>query len=81
MKLPRDAGGEELARLLGKYGYRITRQTGSHLRLTSVLMGNEHHVTVPAHKPLSTGTLGSIIHDVAGYLGKDRKDLIEELFQ
>lgn len=35
MKLPRDIGGSELASLLGKYGYHVTRQTGSHLRLTS----------------------------------------------
>jgi hypothetical protein len=29
MKLPRDMGGEELATLLGKYGYKITRQIGA----------------------------------------------------
>ncbi len=33
MKLPRDLGGEELAKLLKKYGYEVTRQTGSHMRL------------------------------------------------
>ena len=43
MKLPRDMGGEELAALLGKYGYKITRQTGSHIRLTSTSKGFEHH--------------------------------------
>ena len=30
MKLPRDMGGEELVTLLGRYGYQVTRQTGSH---------------------------------------------------
>jgi predicted RNA binding protein YcfA (HicA-like mRNA interferase family) len=35
MKLPRDIGGEELARLLAKYGYKITRQTASHMRLST----------------------------------------------
>jgi predicted RNA binding protein YcfA (HicA-like mRNA interferase family) len=35
MKLPRDLGGEELARLLRRYDFVITRQTGSHLRLTT----------------------------------------------
>ena len=39
MKLPRDVGGEELAALLVKYGYGITRQTGSHIRLTSTVKG------------------------------------------
>lgn len=43
MKIPRDIGGEELARLLGKYGYKITRQTGSHMRLTSSHKETEFH--------------------------------------
>ncbi len=35
MKLPRDMGGEELAVLLRRRGYEITRQTGSHIRSNS----------------------------------------------
>jgi predicted RNA binding protein YcfA (HicA-like mRNA interferase family) len=35
MKLPRDLDGEELSRLLSIYGYNITRQTGSHIRLST----------------------------------------------
>ncbi len=65
MKLPRDIGGEELASLLSRYGYQITRQTGSHMRLTSSLQGREHHITIPKHKPLRVGTLSSILNDVA----------------
>jgi len=38
MKLPRDISGNELAALLQKFGYKITRQSGSHLRLT--IIGN-----------------------------------------
>ncbi|MEK7770741.1 MAG: type II toxin-antitoxin system HicA family toxin [candidate division NC10 bacterium] len=34
-------------------GYRVTRQTGSHLRLTTLERG-EHHVTVPRHAAWST---------------------------
>jgi predicted RNA binding protein YcfA (HicA-like mRNA interferase family) len=48
MKLPRDLSGPELAKLLRKVGYELTRQTGSHLRLTTQQQG-EHHVTVPNH--------------------------------
>ena len=51
MKLPREISGEELAKLLKKYGYEITRQTGSHIRLTTTAKG-EHHITIPAHKYL-----------------------------
>jgi len=80
MKLPRDMGGEELAALLGKYDYQITRQTGSHMRLTSTLKGSEHHVTIPKHKPLRVGTLNSIVSDVAAYLEIERQKLAEDLF-
>jgi predicted RNA binding protein YcfA (HicA-like mRNA interferase family) len=45
MRLPRDVGGEELAVLLRRYGYEITRQTGSHLRLTTTQMDTHHVVT------------------------------------
>jgi len=36
MKLPRDLSGEALARLLRRYGYEVTRQAGSHIRLTTL---------------------------------------------
>ncbi len=80
MKLPRDISGEELASLLTKYGYRVTRQTGSHLRLTSTLKDTEHHLTIPQHKPLRIGTLSSIVNEVASYLELDRQSVIQELF-
>ena len=50
MKLPRDLSGAELAKLLRTAGYEITRQTGSHLRLTTEQRG-EHHITIPNHFP------------------------------
>jgi len=81
MKLPRDVGGEELANLLGKYGYRLIRQTGSHLRLTSSAKGTDHHLTIPRHRPLRVGTLSSILKDVATYLEIEKQHLIEELFK
>jgi predicted RNA binding protein YcfA (HicA-like mRNA interferase family) len=79
MKLPRDMGGEELAALLGKYGYKITRQTGSHMRLTSTSKGFEHHITIPRHKSLRVGTLSSIVNEIAAYLEIERQELVKEL--
>ncbi len=81
MRLPRNVGGEELANLLGKYGYEVTRQTGSHLRLTSTLKNTEHHLTIPRHKPLRVGTLSGIVNEVASYLELDRQALVKELFR
>jgi predicted RNA binding protein YcfA (HicA-like mRNA interferase family) len=34
MRLPRDVSGAELVKRLGRIAYRVTRQTGSHIRLT-----------------------------------------------
>jgi predicted RNA binding protein YcfA (HicA-like mRNA interferase family) len=80
LKLPRDVGGEELARSLRRFGYQVTRQTGSHLRITSSFKGTAHHVTVPAHKHIKVGTLAEILGDIATYLDLTREQLIQELF-
>lgn len=81
MKMPRDLGGDELARRLGKFGYTVTRQSGSHMRLTSSFKGAHHHVTIPRHTPLKIGTLSSILKDIASYLEVERQQLIDELFR
>ncbi len=80
MKLPRDLGGEELARMLSRYGYRVVRQTGSHMRLISSLRGSEHRITIPKHKPLRIGTLSHILKAVAAYLDRDYQEFLAELF-
>jgi predicted RNA binding protein YcfA (HicA-like mRNA interferase family) len=72
--------GATLASLLRRHGYEITRQTGSHLRLTSTTKGYEHHVTVPRHKEIKVGTLGSIIAEIAAYLEIHKEDLARDLF-
>ena len=60
MKLPRDLSGEALAKMLKILGYQPTRQTGSHIRLTTYQKG-EHHVTIPNHHSLRVGTLSNIL--------------------
>jgi predicted RNA binding protein YcfA (HicA-like mRNA interferase family) len=81
MKLPRDVGGKELAVHLGRYGYKITRQTGSHMRLTTTTKGFEHHITIPEHGPLKVGTLDHIVNEIASYLEIEHHKLVEELFK
>ena len=77
--LPRDLSGADLASLLRRYGYEVTRQTGSHLRLTSTARGTEHHITIPAHQNLRVGTLSGILADVASYLEMGKEELAEGL--
>jgi predicted RNA binding protein YcfA (HicA-like mRNA interferase family) len=79
MRIPRDLSGPDLARALASFGYAMTRQTGSHMRLTTTERG-EHHVTVPKHDALRIGTLSSILVDVAEHFDLPRDELIKRLF-
>jgi len=79
MRLPRDVSGEELAKLLGRIGYRRTRQSGSHLRLTTV-EGGEHQLTIPLHAALRVGTLSAIVADVADHFAITRQEVRQRLF-
>ncbi len=80
MKTPRDIDGDELAAFLARFGYVITRQVGSHMRLTTN-RGGEHHVTIPRHRPLKLGTLNAILRDVADHLKMSRDELMRFLVE
>lgn len=79
MRLPRDLSGSDLAQALRKLGYSITRQTGSHLRLTTYEHG-PHHLTIPQHASLRVGTLSAILADVAAHFEMSREQLLDRLF-
>jgi predicted RNA binding protein YcfA (HicA-like mRNA interferase family) len=79
MKLPRDVSGADLAKGLRRLGYEITRQTGSHLRLTTS-EGGRHHITIPNHDPLKVGTLAGMLGDIAAHFGISRDELIQRLW-
>ncbi|HJY84101.1 MAG TPA: type II toxin-antitoxin system HicA family toxin [Candidatus Binatia bacterium] len=79
MRLPRDLSGKELVQALKTLGYQVTRQTGSHMRLTTQEHG-EHHVTIPQHDALRVGTLAAILADVAAHFELSRDELVDRLF-
>jgi predicted RNA binding protein YcfA (HicA-like mRNA interferase family) len=80
MKLPRGLSGNELAKKLSIFGYHVTRQTGSHLRLTTTEHG-EHHITIPNHPSLRIGTLAAILSDVAEHLEIPKEELNSNIFE
>lgn len=80
MRLPRDLSGDELAAKLGKLGYRPSRQTGSHLRVTRQASQGATHVTIPRHRALRLGTLNGIVNEVAGQLELRKEELVRLLF-
>lgn len=79
MKIPRDISGEDLIKLVKHYGYIVTRQTGSYIRLSTEQNG-QHHITVPRHDPLRIGTLASILSDIASHFNLTKQELFMELF-
>ena len=79
MKLPRDISGNELSKVLRKLGYKVSHQTESHIRLTT-LQDGEHHITIPSHDPIRIGTLRSILKDLMEHHNMDRENLLKNLF-
>lgn len=79
MKLPRDLSAADLEKALRRrFGYRFTRQSGAHRRLTTQI-GGEHHLTLPAHDPLKPGTLRAILGEVAAHHRLGVEDLLHRL--
>ena len=79
MKIPRDIDGSTLVRLLESHGYSVTRQKGSHIRMTRTLDSGEHHITIPNHSLIKIGTLNSILNEVAGKLKLSKEDILSRL--
>jgi len=75
MKLPRDIAGQQLIKALQLLGYEVTRQKGSHIRITTTQDG-EHHEVVPAHSPIKTGTLAGILKGIAAHHGLTVAELL-----
>jgi predicted RNA binding protein YcfA (HicA-like mRNA interferase family) len=53
MKLPRNLSGDDLIKALARLGYTLTRQRGSHVRLTTIQNG-KHDVTVRETIPFAS---------------------------
>ncbi|MGE0770439.1 MAG: type II toxin-antitoxin system HicA family toxin [Cyclobacteriaceae bacterium] len=79
MRLPRNLSAQELIKALGKIGYEVTRQKGSHIRVTSNFP-TQHHVTIPNHDPLKIGTLSAILNDIAQARNATKEQIARELF-
>jgi predicted RNA binding protein YcfA (HicA-like mRNA interferase family) len=81
-KIPRNISGKKLVKILFKIGYRETRRSSTHIRLSKKNSHNlEHHITIPDHNNIKIGTLNNIINDLANHLKIEKKMLIEELFK
>ena len=78
MKLPRDIAPEKLIHALSVLGYRPTRQTGSHVRITTETH-EEHHEVIPMEHRIKVGTLHAILASIAKHHGLSVDDLLSML--
>ncbi len=79
MKLQRDVSAHDLVKACKKIGYEVSRQTGSHIRLTTQQNG-QHHITIPNHNPIKIGTLSAILGDMSLHLKMTKDEIIQNIF-
>lgn len=65
--------GESLIKALGKDGWTVVRQRGSHVRLKK--SGRRMALVVPLHRELKRGTLAGILRD-ADLRAEDLRSLL-----
>ena len=65
--------GQQLVKALGRAGWEVSRQRGSHVRLRHP--DRQIFLTVPLHRELKRGTLSGILAD-AGLGADDLRELL-----
>ena len=55
-KLPQ-VSGKETIKALGKIGFAVVHQRGSHVKLSRTINNQKQTIIIPLHKVLKTGTL------------------------
>jgi predicted RNA binding protein YcfA (HicA-like mRNA interferase family) len=78
-KAPRDVSGQDLIKILSNYGYKVIRQTGSHIRMSIIIEDISKNITIPNHAPIKLGTLMSILNEVSSQLAINKEDIINKL--
>ncbi len=60
--------GKEIIKGLESIGFSITRQKGSHIRLSRFSLNNTEHVSIPNHDEIDKGTQKSIIRSLKPFI-------------
>jgi predicted RNA binding protein YcfA (HicA-like mRNA interferase family) len=63
--------GKDIVQSLEALGFSITRQKGSHIRLSRFSVNSTEHVTIPNHSELDKGTEKSIIRSLQAFLNEE----------
>ena len=65
----RRLAGAEIVGILGRFGFAVYSQRGSHIKLRRVLSDGTHQtLTIPAHSELDTGTCRAILRQASRFV-------------
>ena len=68
--------GKEIIKELELLGFGVTRQKGSHIRLSRFSLSNSEHISVPNHDEIDRGTQKSIIRSLKPFITEKEIDNI-----
>jgi predicted RNA binding protein YcfA (HicA-like mRNA interferase family) len=63
--------GEQILKILSKFGFEIISQKGSHIKLSRVQRNAEQILVIPNHKQLKKGTIKAIYNQTKKYVSED----------
>ena len=73
MPKPRQLSGDDVIRILAKFGFAVLSQRGSHAKLRRVTgEGIKQTLTIPRHKELDPGTVRAIVRQASRYIPEDQ---------
>ncbi|MGH7773203.1 MAG: type II toxin-antitoxin system HicA family toxin [Candidatus Binatia bacterium] len=75
----RRLSGREVVTILGRFGFTVVSQRGSHMKLQRIVAGSKQTLTVPAHSELDPGTLRAIIRQATRFIPE--QDLHPHFYQ
>lgn len=60
--------GREIIKELESIGFSVTRQKGSHVRLSRFSLENTEHISIPNHDEIDRGTQKGIIRSLKPFI-------------
>jgi predicted RNA binding protein YcfA (HicA-like mRNA interferase family) len=67
----RRLSGREVVAILGRFGFDILSQRGSHAKLRRLAPTGKQTITVPLHAELDAGTLNAIFRQACRFIPED----------
>jgi predicted RNA binding protein YcfA (HicA-like mRNA interferase family) len=68
----RRLSGAEIVAILGRFGFTVYSQRGSHVKLRRILTdGTTQTLTVPSHPELDTGTCRAILRQASRFVPEE----------